>query len=466
MDREQKLNYEKSMENYFHEHKVYNLFQNLFEELVKEKPKDPINYLIERLKRKGTKKIFIVGYPGSEVKTVCVGLSNSLGYTSVNMSSLIEKALSNEEEISQKIKKNFEECRLIDDETMIDLFREQVIKYEEQKISYIIEGFPRTRTQAIFMQSLGLLPDIVILLTTKKEKSEEEIFNKIKENFENNGIQKSDEEIKELAKISVEETLLNLKSLEDVFKSYYRKVNVDEFEQQSDILNNLTNLINFQFKSNENRNPPHIILVAPPCFNKYKIGEMISNQLNITHINIMELLRKEINSKNENSISILNSLEKCDLVDNKYILKLLEDKLYSSECMIKGWIVTGFPKSKLQINYMENMNSEIKPNLIAFIDTDEKKIEENAINIKYDKTNGKIYLEGSKEYSELGGEILERLSKRDEDREEFLKKRIGYWNEVYNIITTKEYKNIVKLDGNETEDKIVETIINSVGFNK
>ena len=134
--------------------------------------------------------------------------------------------------------------------------------------------------------------------------------------------------------------------------------------------------------------------------------------------------------------------------------------------MIKGWIVTGFPKSKLQINYMENMNSEIKPNLIAFIDTDEKKIEENAINIKYDKTNGKIYLEGSKEYSELGGEILERLSKRDEDREEFLKKRIGYWNEVYNIITTKEYKNIVKLDGNETEDKIVETIINSVGFNK
>ena len=46
--------------------------------------------------------------------------------------------------------------------------------------------------------------------------------------------------------------------------------------------------------------------------------------------------------------------------------------------MINGWIITGFPKSELQINYMEKMNSEIKPSLIAVIDTDEKKIEENA----------------------------------------------------------------------------------------
>ena len=64
----------------------------------------------------------------------------------------------------------------------------------------------------------------------------------------------------------------------------------------------------------------------------------------------MDLLKKEIEKKNENSLNILESLDKNDFVDNKYVLKLLEEKLYSSDCMINGWIITGFPKSVLQIN--------------------------------------------------------------------------------------------------------------------
>ena len=62
MDRVQKLEYEISMEDYFHEHRVYDLMEKLFEELIIYKPKDPIDYLISRLKRKSTKKIFITGY--------------------------------------------------------------------------------------------------------------------------------------------------------------------------------------------------------------------------------------------------------------------------------------------------------------------------------------------------------------------------------------------------------------------
>ena len=34
MDRVQKLEYEKSMEEYFHTHKVYDLIERLFEELI------------------------------------------------------------------------------------------------------------------------------------------------------------------------------------------------------------------------------------------------------------------------------------------------------------------------------------------------------------------------------------------------------------------------------------------------
>ena len=179
----------------------------------------------------------------------------------------------------------------------------------------------------------------------------------------------------------------------------------------------------------------------------------------------MDLLKKEISLKNENSKNILGSLEQNDLVHNKHILKLLEDKLYSSECMINGWIITGFPKSELQINYMEKMNSEIKPSLYVLIEVDEKKIEENAEKKRYDPQNGKSYIEGSKEYSELRDEDIKRLAKRKQDEGEVLKKRIENWKNIVDIISKKDYKNLIKIDGNMSESKIAESIIDAVGFN-
>jgi len=465
MDRVQKLEYEKTMEDYFHEHKVYDLIERLFEELIINKPENPIDYLIERLKRKTPKRIFITGYSGTSVKTISLALANNLGYTCLNISHLLEREISKNNENSEKIKKNLAECRLVDDETVIDLLRNQIIKYEEENISYIIEGFPRNRTQAIFLQSLGLLPDHIIVLTTDKQKSEEALFDIIKDNLENNGEQRTEDQIKSLAKISVNETELNLNSLEEIFRGFYYEINVDNFEQESEVVDKLTNLLKFKQKSSDARKPPHIMLIAPPCLNKKKIGSLISNQLKIIHIDIMDLLTKEISARNENSMNILSSLEQNDLVHNKHILKLLEDRLYCSDCMINGWIVTGFPKSELQINYMEKMNSEIKPSLIAVIDADEKKIEENAEKKKYDPKSGKSYIEGSQEYSELKDDVKSRLTKRKQDEGDILKKRIENWKQILDTILKKDYKNLIKLNGNDSESKIAETVIDAVGFN-
>lgn len=82
--------------------------------------------------------------------------------------------------------------------------------------------------------------------------------------------------------------------------------------------------------------------------------------------------------KNENSLIILDSLEKNELVDDKFVLKLLEDRLFCSDCMINGWIVTGFPKSNLQINFIEKLNPEIKPSLIVLVNAEAEEIKKMA----------------------------------------------------------------------------------------
>ena len=466
MDRVQKLEYEKSMEEYFHTHKVYELIERLFEELIVNKPENPIDYLIERLKRKTTKRIFITGTPGAGVDDICLALTNSLEYKCINMTQLIDNEISNESERVEKIKKNYNECRYIDDDIIIDILREQLIKCEEENISYIVEDFPRNRTQAIFLQSFGLLPDNVILLKTSKEKSLESIEEKIKNNFENDGIEKTEEEIKNLSAISYDESDINLKALKDIFNGYYQEVDVDKFEQQFDIVDTLANLLKYKIKSSEARNPPRIMLIIPPCFNKKRIGMKVSSKLKISNVDVMDLLKREIEKKNENSKNILDALDRNDTVDNKYVLKFLEERLYSSDCMINGWVITGFPKSELQINYMDHMKSEIRPNLIVLIDPDEKRIEENADKKRYDPCTGISYIEGTEEYSKLGEEELNRLIKRKQDEGEVLKKRIENWKNIAGNIIKKDYNNLIKFTGNESEDEIVEGIINKLGFNQ
>ena len=466
MDRVQKLEYEKSMEEYFHTHKVYELIERLFEELIVNKPENPIDYLIERLKRKTTKRIFITGTPGAGVDDICLALTNSLEYKCINMTQLIDNEISNESERVEKIKKNYNECRYIDDDIIIDILREQLIKCEEENISYIVEDFPRNRTQAIFLQSFGLLPDNVILLKTSKEKSLESIEEKIKNNFENDGIEKTEDEIKNLSAISYDESDINLKALKDIFNGYYQEVDVDKFEQQFDIVDTLANLLKYKIKSSEARNPPRIMLIIPPCFNKKRIGMKVSSKLKISNVDVMDLLKREIEKKNENSKNILDALDRNDTVDNKYVLKFLEERLYSSDCMINGWVITGFPKSELQINYMDHMKSEIRPNLIVLIDPDEKRIEENADKKRYDPCTGISYIEGTEEYSKLGEEELNRLIKRKQDEGEVLKKRIENWKNIAGIIIKKDYNNLIKFTGNESEDEIVEGIINKLGFNQ
>ena len=59
------------------------------------------------------------------------------------MTQLIENEMSKESEKVEKIKKNYNECRYIDDDIIIDILREQLIKCEEENISYIVEDFPR-----------------------------------------------------------------------------------------------------------------------------------------------------------------------------------------------------------------------------------------------------------------------------------------------------------------------------------
>ena len=493
MDRTEKLEYEKGIEQYFDDHKVYDLFEKLFKELIINRPENPLDYLITRLNRPDVKRIFIIGYSGTNRKNISLALVNYFGYSCLNMNDIIEREIEKKLDNAKKLEKNFRENRLVDDEIAINLVKEQLIKYEEENCSYIIEGFPRNRNQAIFLQSIGLLPDNIIILKTNRQNAEEKIFEKLREKFpmapekseevqqeqhsvesDSNVNYKTDEQIKQMAKISVEESEMNISAVEDVFSGFFCEINVDKYNDEEEISNELANLLGFKNKTNAARRPPRIILSTPPCLDKSGIAEKICKELKIIHVNVIDLLKKEIQKKNENSKIILSFLENNQLVEDKFVLKLLEDRLFSSDCMVNGWILTGFPKTEEQINFIEKMRPEIKPSLITVIEMENKNIEDKAKKIKYDPKTGKYYLEVEENKfesinnpeSEVSNDVVKRLVGRKMDEPEILKKRIEEWRVVNDALMQKEDKNILKLNADENDEKkLAQLIINAVGYN-
>jgi len=62
---------------------------------------------------------------------------------------------------------------------VIDLVKRQIVQYEKEGQSWIIEGFPRTKVQALSLQRIGVIPDRFILLEVKRSTS----ITKVKNNL-------------------------------------------------------------------------------------------------------------------------------------------------------------------------------------------------------------------------------------------------------------------------------------------
>jgi adenylate kinase len=153
------------------------------------------------------------------------------------------------------------------------------------------------------------------------------------------------------------------------------------------------------------------------------MAEIIAKKYNIIHVSISDLLNKEIRAQNENSAIILNSMNSGELVPDKFVYKVLEDRLYASDCMINGWILTGFPKTKSQMNYFEQINPAFKPSLITIIEHDLKVVEERSSMRRIDPLTGKIYYINSKDFERENASVAHRLVVKTEDKPEIFNKR-------------------------------------------
>ncbi len=113
-------------------------------------------------------KIIFLGAPGAGKGTQADIVSDRLGIPTISTGAIIRESLKSGTELGLKAKKFIEQGDLVPDSVVIEIVKERLAKSDCEK-GYILDGFPRTVTQAEALDEMGIILDFAVSLEVSDE---------------------------------------------------------------------------------------------------------------------------------------------------------------------------------------------------------------------------------------------------------------------------------------------------------
>lgn len=113
-------------------------------------------------------KLCLIGPPGSGKGTQALALSRESNIPQISTGDLLRQECEKTSEQGQAIAKLMAQGELIDDVVVIDLLKRR-LSHEDCHNGYILDGFPRTVSQAKALHQSGVVLDTVVVLNVGDE---------------------------------------------------------------------------------------------------------------------------------------------------------------------------------------------------------------------------------------------------------------------------------------------------------
>ena len=108
-------------------------------------------------------KIIFLGPPGAGKGTKAEIVAERLGIPTISTGAIIREAIKSGSSIGAEAKKFIDAGNLISDEIVIGIVKERLAK-SDCKRGFILDGFPRTVSQAIALDKMGISIDRVVFI--------------------------------------------------------------------------------------------------------------------------------------------------------------------------------------------------------------------------------------------------------------------------------------------------------------
>ncbi|KAG9471258.1 hypothetical protein GDO78_015331 [Eleutherodactylus coqui] len=421
---------------YAEEHRVFDILQKMVQNLLIDRPEDPIPYLIAHLRQDNddVPRIFVLGPPASGKHIMAKLLSERLNATHLTPEGLLSNDVSAPVEEALSYKGKDQE---IPDALWVRLVRERLAEVDCTKRGWVIEGFPWTREQGLLLQMSGTCPDHIVVLDApdivliernmgkRIDPTTGEVYHTTFDWPEDPEVQKN---LVEPAGISEEETgrrLLeyrrNIPGILCAFSKIYKKINADQ-----PCMDVFSQVLTFVLSKPRSLAPytPRILLYGPPGSGRSLQAALLAQKYDIVNVSCGQVLKAAVAKKTKTGLAMEPYIENKQQVPDNLALRILRDRLSRLDCAGRGWVLHGFPRDAEQAALLSDAG--YIPNRVFFLDIpDDVAIERLSLRMT-DPVSGERYHSLYKPAPRV--EVHERLRQNPADSEQQVQLRLDMYH--------------------------------------
>ncbi|XP_002735582.1 adenylate kinase 8-like [Saccoglossus kowalevskii] len=438
---------------YAERHGIFDLYKRLIERVIINKPEDPLEFLIEELKKDNddVPAILIHGPPASGKRTIAKLVCSKLRSAHITPQNILEDDVSPTVARAKEYLARKEE---IPTALWVELIQNRLKLFDCVKKGWVLEGFPQTREQARALQTVGIHPKHFVLLdapdtvlierqmgkridpetenvyhTTFDWPNDPELVNRLVEPDDNN----EDAMVNRLVVYH-----RHIDGILDCYSKVTKKINADQ--PKSDVFSQAWTFLNSQLRTAA-PHTPRIVILGPTGSGKKTQAALLASKYHCVSVSTGQLVKEAIANESKMGEALKPYVERDMMIPDNLILNLLKDRLCQIDCVSRGWVLRGFPTTREQA---ENLCSAgFEPNRTFFLDVPNDSVIERLVLRTTDPITGERYHELYN--PPRTQEIKDRCRQHVKDTEEEVKKRLAsyqaYASEIADFYESAQHVN-------------------------
>lgn len=350
--------------DYLESKEIFDLFDHLLKELVVNQPVKPLEFLINALKKRPPLLVCVVGPPGINRKALCQELAKKYNIRHIHVGSLLKEKV-------PEARAEIEACNLVRDDVVIETVRRQIEQFKAE--GFVLDGFPRTKGQAQALQQCGVTADKLLLLNGSENRIRQQFAMKVA------GVGAAKEEA---INMRLQHYYRHILGIAEMFKNVVRQIDATSGDEKK-IVKSMVKCIGERPYSNAPLRPPRVCLLGALGSGRTTQARLLAKDYGLVHVDV-EVLVREL----QEETARLDGVPP-EYVPDEDLCEKVARRLKDTDCMRKGWVLDGFPKTESQAEFLRR--AHLWPTRLVHLIVDEQVVVKRLSYRKTDPVTGFSY---------------------------------------------------------------------------
>ncbi|KAJ3209810.1 Adenylate kinase 8 [Dinochytrium kinnereticum] len=424
--------------DYADKHELFDLFERLVAKMLIEKPPDPLQWAIDYLQQPSVPSIVICGPPSSGSTVICERVAKAFDAVYISTGDLLQAAIERQTSMGMQAKPFMERGSLVPDQIMLSLVLQRLQDNDVTAKGYVLEGFPRTKEQALAIQIKGLCPSHFVLLDAPDEV--------IVKRTVGTRIDPVTKKVYHLTfdppprSVAIEARLIqknshgepairarlgqyrrHLLGVVSCFSKTLRKITFPEgiVGNEDKVLAEVMDFVGTKKRTHAPRQF-RILIAGLPGSGKSTVAALMQKEYGFVHVSPQTIVLEEVSANTVWAKELKGFVNDPCAVPENIMMDLIIRRIKKSDCQTNGWVLEGFPFTKQQAEFLNK--HDIVPNRLIWLRVSENVCRSRLLNRRFEASTGRIVNLAALP-SDVSVDQASNWLRKPEDREEAVAQR-------------------------------------------